>query len=329
MATQPITEADREVVQLVMRNDETRTLAYFHVRHPFTEARPSAVAFESFLPDGTVCGTSSRYAPLNIGPRLPNHWRSAAEDDQGIYRDHLAALARSGLAAIELPATFEGLIVLNVNDAAWLWRTRLERRAVVVAPAGGFRFGRWATLASVPRVLFLGKLVNAIVEARRRRSDRAKGPVVDARVPEIREFLEDRTRHWKDALKAASSRPKTSPGKTIMVWLALVGGFAVAWHFLNHQEHSQSIPSRVMVVFAALDRLDADVVSGRTVEAVDRTVTLGPTACGAALTRYNDPQTAPETRQALHTILVRWNGGDLGDQTKAWVPWCNGILGLK
>ena len=81
--------------------------------------------------------------------------------------------------------------------------------------------------------------------------------------------------------------------------------------------------------FAALDRLEADVVSGRTVEGIDRTAGLGPSACGAALRRYADPQTAPDTRRALHTLLVRWNGADLGDQDAAWLPWCRGIWGMK
>jgi hypothetical protein len=124
----------------------------------------------------------------------------------------------------------------------------------------------------------LGKLVNAIVEARRRRSDRTQGPVVDARDPAIREFLEERARRRKEAIKAASPGPKISPGKTIARWLALVIGFTVAWQLINREQHARSIPSRATVLFAALDRLDADVVSGRTVEAVDRTATLGPTA---------------------------------------------------
>jgi hypothetical protein len=83
-------------------------------------------------------------------------------------------------------------------------------------------------------------------------------------------------------------------------------------------------------LFGAFDRLEADVVSGHTVEGIDRTADLGPTACGAALQRYADPRTAPDTRQALHAILVRWNGGDLGDQPAAWASWCDhGVLGLK
>jgi hypothetical protein len=153
MATQPMMESEREVVQLVMRNDETRTLAYFHVRRPFTETRPSTIGFESFLPDGTVFGTSARFMAI-IGPRLPNRRRAAADDDEAMYRDHLAALVRSGLAAIELPDSFQGLIALNVNDAAWIWRTRVEQRVVVEARAGGFRYARWASLASVPKILF-------------------------------------------------------------------------------------------------------------------------------------------------------------------------------
>ena len=79
LATQPMMQAEREIVQLVMRNDETRTLAYFYVRHPFAEARPSAVVFESFLPDGTVFATSARLMPI-IGPQLPNRRRSRADE---------------------------------------------------------------------------------------------------------------------------------------------------------------------------------------------------------------------------------------------------------
>ena len=233
MATQPMIEAEREIVQLVMRNDETRTFAYLHVRHPFTEARPSTVGFESFLPDGTVFGTSARFMPI-IGPRLPNRRRSAAADDQGIYRNHLAALIRSGLAPIELPATFEGLVALNVNDAAWIWRTRLEQGVVVASSAGGFRYARWASLVSVPQIL-LTQLANTIVEARRRLVDRAKGPVVDARAPEIRQFLEDGARRRKEAAEASSNKLKMSRTKTAILWVSMVIGFTVFWQLLNHR----------------------------------------------------------------------------------------------
>ena len=76
---------------------------------------------------------------------------------------------------------------------------------------------------------------------------------------------------------------------------------------------------------ASLEHLDADVRAGRTSEAVERIVAFGPRGCLAALRRYQDPATEPETRRALHTILVRWNGSDLGDQAAAWRPWCEAL----
>ena len=233
IATQPIFQAEREIVQLVMRNDETRTLAYLHVRRPFTEARPSTVAFESFLPDGTVFGTSARSMPV-IGPELPNRRRSAAGDDQGIYRDHLAALVRAGLAAIALPATFEGLVALNINDAAWIWRTRLEQGTVVAPRGGGFRYARWTSLVSVPLVLWT-QFANAIVEARLRRVDRTKGPAVDAGVPEIRQFLDARARRTKEAAEAASAKLNMGRSKTVILWVSMVFAFVVFWQLLNHR----------------------------------------------------------------------------------------------
>jgi hypothetical protein len=233
LATQPMIEAEPEVVQLVMRNDETRTLAYLHARSPFTEARPAAVSFESFLPDGSVFGTRDRFIAI-IGPPLPNRQRSPANDDQGVYRDHLAALARSGVATMELPATLEGLVALNVADVAWIWRSRLEQGVVVASRGGGFRFAGWASLASVPRILW-SQLRSAIVESRRRRSDLAQGPVIDARAPEIRQFLDERNRRKKEATQAAESRLKMSRSRTAILWAAMVIGFTVCWRFLNHR----------------------------------------------------------------------------------------------
>jgi hypothetical protein len=243
LAIQSIFEAEPEIVQLVMRNDETRTLAYFYVSTPFTAERPSAVAFESFLPDGTVFATTARFAPI-IGPELPNRRRSAAADDQGIYRDHLAALVRAGLAPIELPDTFQGLLALNVNDTAWIWRNRLDHGVVVGAPAGGFRFTRWAALTSLPKFLY-SQLASKLIEARRRGSNREQGPVVDANAPEIRQFVEERTRRRKAAAQEAASKPGMSRTKTALLWLTMVVSFAVFWHLLGHQRHapSQRIPA--------------------------------------------------------------------------------------
>jgi hypothetical protein len=240
MATQPIMQAEPEVVQLVMRNDETRTLAYVSAGRPFSEAHPSMICFESFLPDGTLFGTSARFMPV-IGPPLPNRRRSDADDDEGMYRDHLASFVRSGLAAIELPATFEGLVALSVNDAAWIWRTRLEQGVVVPSDAGGFRYARWASMLSVPKILW-AQWAKAIVQVWRRRSDRAKGPIVDASAPEIKQFLEDRARRQREALAATRAGFKTSRTRTAILWVSMVFGFVVFWQLLNHQRHAPRPP---------------------------------------------------------------------------------------
>jgi hypothetical protein len=233
LATKPMLEAEAEVVQLVMRNDETRTLAYLHVRTPFTEARPAAVGFESFLSDGSVLGTRQGFIP-GIGRPLPNRRRSSATDDEGVYRDHLAALAQSGLEATELPATFEGLVALNVADAAWVWRRKLEDGSVVAWRGGGFRIARWASLAYIPRLL-LGQVRGRIAEAQRRRSDQAPGPVVDAHLPEIRQFLDQRGRRTKEVAEAATKHFKMSRTRTAVLWVALVIGFMVFWQLLNRR----------------------------------------------------------------------------------------------
>ena len=233
LATRPIIQVEREILQLVMRNDETRTLAYLYVRNPFSATRPSTVGFESFLPDGSVFGTSARFT-RGVGTRLPNRLRSGADDEQGMYRDHVAALVRSGLAAIELPATFEGLVALNVNDAAWIWRTRLEQGVVVTSRAGGFRYTRWAALMSVPTLLS-SQLANAVVESRRRRLDQAKAPLVDAGAPEIRQFLDERARRRKEAAEAASSKMNMGRTKTVLLWVTMVISFTAVWQLLNHR----------------------------------------------------------------------------------------------
>jgi hypothetical protein len=233
MATQPIGRADPEVAQVVMRNDEARTLAYLHVRFPFTETRPSSVSFESFLPDGTAFSTRDRLIS-SVVPALPNRQRSNAPDEPGVYRDHLAGLGRSGLMAIELPPTFEGLVALNVNDAASTWRTRLEHGSVVPQGQGEFRYSRWTSLACIPRLLF-GQLRGALLESQRRQSDHAQGPFVDGSAPEIRHFLDERARRRKEAAAAATASFKTGSTRKAMLWMAMVIGFTFMWRYLNHR----------------------------------------------------------------------------------------------
>jgi len=179
-------------------------------------------------------GTTGRFAST-IGPPLANRRRSDADDDRGIYRDHVAGLAQAGLAATVLPGTFEELVALNIADAAWIWRTRVEQGVVVVSERDGeFRYARWASLAAIPRLLS-EQLWRAILEARRRKSDRTLGVVVDARAPEIRQFIDDLARRKKEAADATAEHFKLSRGRTATLWMALVIGFTVFWQFLSHR----------------------------------------------------------------------------------------------
>jgi hypothetical protein len=179
---------------------------------------------------------------VGIFRRLPNRQRSTAVDDEGIYRDHLASLVRSGLAAIELPASFEGLVALNATDAAWIWRTQQEQGAVVASRAGEFRFSRRASMLSFPMIV-AAQWASAIVEARRRRSDRDKAPVVDASAPEIKQFLDDRTRRRKEAAAAANANMKGSPLRAAVLWISMVFAFVVFWQLLN--KHRRYEPRQV------------------------------------------------------------------------------------
>ena len=136
--------------------------------------------------------------------------------------------------AIELPPTFEGLVALDVDDAASIWRMRLEHGSIVSEREREFRYSRWTSLACIPRLLF-GQMRSALLEPRRRRSDQAQGPVVDGRAPEIRHFLDERARRPKEAAAAATATFKTSTTRKAMLWLAMVIGFTFMWRYLNHR----------------------------------------------------------------------------------------------
>ena len=233
LAVQPIGAEDPEIAQLVMRNDDTHTLAYFHARAPLTAERPTTVSFESILPDGSPFGTRERIAFI-VGPQLPNRRRSPAPDDESVYRDHLATLARSGLPTMELPASFDELVGLNELDASRLWQRRLREQVVVPARGPGYRYSRWHSLSCLPALLFL-LLRLKIEDARRRRLDRARGPVVDLKAPEIQQFLAERARHKKEVAAAVSNKFKMSRTRTTLLWIAMTIGFTIMWQFLNHR----------------------------------------------------------------------------------------------
>jgi hypothetical protein len=96
-------------------------------------------------------------------------------------------------------------------------------------------------MQSFPRIV-AAQWGRALVEARRRGSDRAKAPVVDASAPEIKQFLDDRARRRKEAAAAAHAGFKTSRTRTVLLWASMVFGFVVFWQLLNN--HRRDEPRR-------------------------------------------------------------------------------------
>jgi hypothetical protein len=113
---------------------------------------------------------------------------------------------------------------------------------------------------------------------------------------------------------------------------AVMGGVllipALVWTRLPHSRGPLS---------TALDRLEADVQAGRTSDAVDRIVAIGPRACLKVIDRYAGVRTAPETRARLHEVLVKLNGGtdlssgvtDVPRTAEIWGRWCQAVYSSK
>jgi hypothetical protein len=77
----------------------------------------------------------------------------------------------------------------------------------------------------------------------------------------------------------------------------------------------------------SLDRLDAiakqDGSPAAVEQAVERFTDLyDQESCWAVVRRYEDPAAMPEMRRALHRVLVRLSGVELGDDADAWRNWC-------
>lgn len=236
LALQPTSfETADEIARLMMRNDETRTVAYLHVRSPFTEARPVGLAFDSFLADGS-CFTTSDGPPT--GPPLPYLRYSRALDHEAVYREHLAALAQLGLATGDVPATFEGLVAANVADVARLWQARRDQGLVVPAGDGAFRYGAWRALAAIPVamfVLFKRTVLKVILGPRRNLSVQEQNPVALMLLPEIEAFLDQARRRQKEGAEVAARRFKESRSRTVLLWGSGIIAFVVVWRLLNHR----------------------------------------------------------------------------------------------
>jgi hypothetical protein len=233
IVTQPIqVDLSREVVALVMRNDESRAVAYLRVRNPFSDSRPVRVSFDSFLSDGstftTVDGSLVAFC-VWFGP--DRRHESDALDAESMYRDHLAAVARTGVATREVPS-FEGIVAENVKDAARLWQLQLDRGFIVASAGGTFRHPAAKALFGTPAVL--AKMM-AVARTERRRNKVAEATAPAApRAAELQAFLDQRKDRAKIVGREAAEHYTKGRGGRVLLWAVGVVTFIVVWRLLNH-----------------------------------------------------------------------------------------------
>jgi hypothetical protein len=233
MVTQPIqVDLSREVASLVMRNDQSRAVAYLRVRSPFSDSRPVRVAFDSFLSNGstftTVDGSLVAFC-ARFGP--DRRHESDALDTESMYRDHLAAVARTGVAMREVPP-FDGIVAENVKDAARLWQLQLDRGFIVASADGTFRHPAAKALFETPAVL-AKMLAVAGLERRRNKAAEAAGPAA-ARAAELQTFLDERKDRAKIVGREAAEHYTKGRGGRLLLWAVAVVTFIVVWRLLNH-----------------------------------------------------------------------------------------------
>jgi hypothetical protein len=236
LAVQPMQlELTDEIVQLVMRNDETRTVASFHIRYPHTDARPVRLSCDSFLADGTTFSTVDGSVVGLIAWFGPEHrQQSAALEEEGLYQDHLAAIRLKGPAVREIPS-FDDIVVANALEAARFWLHQIDRGFVRRSSDGSFRHPAAKSLfATVP--LLLRALAAKRLENRRDRVAERKRPRTSAapRPPEVQAFIDKRAGQIKAAGRDAGDRFTKGPGR-VLVWIAAIVTFIVTWRHLQHR----------------------------------------------------------------------------------------------
>ena len=236
VAVQPIhVELTDEVVQLLMRNDETRTVACLLIRDPFSDARPARVSFDSFLSDGSMFSTVDGSSVSLFDWRDPEHrQQSAAFDEEGLYKDHLAAIRLRGMAVREVPS-FDDIVVANALEAARLWVSQVDSGVVRQSSDGSFRHPAAKSLfGMVP--LLLRALASKRLENRRDRLAEQTRPRTTAapRPPELHAFIEKRTGKVKTAAREASDRFHKGPRRALL-WIVAIATFIVTWRALQHR----------------------------------------------------------------------------------------------
>jgi hypothetical protein len=72
----------------------------------------------------------------------------------------------------------------------------------------------------------------------------------------------------------------------------------------------------------AVDQVGSSADPAEQARTADKVIQLGPKTCGYLLRRLAAPDASPESKRALHDVLVRLRGGDLGEAPEAWRAWC-------
>ncbi len=245
LAVQPMqVELTDEIVQLLMRNDDTRTVANLYVRFPFTDARPLRVSCDSFLSDGHIFSTVDGAGVGLIAWFGPEHRQtSAALDEEGLYQDHLAAIRSRGLAVREIPS-FDDIIVANALEAARFWLHQVDSGLVQRSSNGSFRHPTAKALfGTVP--LLLQALAAKRLENRRDRLAEEKRPRTSAapRPPEVQAFIDKLSGQIKASGREAGNRFSKGPGR-VLTWAVAIVAFILTWRHLQQRHRAAPPPQR-------------------------------------------------------------------------------------
>ena len=148
-----------------------------------------------------------------------------------MYRDHLAAVARTGVTTREVPP-FDGIVAESAKEAARLWQLQLDRGFIVASADGTFRHPAAKALLATPallaRTLAVGRL-----ERRRDKFAEATRPAAP-RAAELQAFLDERKDRAKIVGREAAEHYTKGWGGRLLLWAVAVLTFIVVWRWLNH-----------------------------------------------------------------------------------------------
>jgi hypothetical protein len=120
----------------------------------------------------------------------------------------------------------------------------------------------------------------------------------------------------------AAIRWTVLPARVPMFIRVVVMSAVVALPLLGFVRWSEARSEERREIAAILDRVEADAEAGRPAQGVDGLVARGTRPCRSLVYRLESEETRPKARRALHDILVRIKGSDLGEAPAPWRAWC-------